>query len=204
MLIRILYFLILVLEIFFSQNGDLTFVKITKPLLMPLLMILAIQSGIKDKFLYIALFFSLLGDVFLMYSGQNYFMLGLGSFLIGHFAYILLFKKQFRFNLIKSLPFAIATFLYFMFLKRGIPNELFVAVTLYCSVITLMAIFAACRISNAKSYQIVLLGAILFVISDSLIAYNKFYESLKYSSVLVMSTYGVAQYLIVTGWAKKN
>ena len=204
MMIRILYFLILILEIYFSQNGDSTLMKITKPLLMPILMLLAFQSGIKDKFLYIPLFFSLLGDVFLMYSGQNFFMLGLGSFLLGHIAYIFLFKKQFQFNLFKSLPLSVATFLYFMVLKKGIPNELFIPVAVYCSVITLMAIFAVCRITNAKSYQIVLLGAILFVISNSLIAYNKFYETLKYSTVLVMSTYGLAQYLIVTGWAKKD
>jgi uncharacterized membrane protein YhhN len=204
MLVRILYFVILILEIYFSQNGHLTLIKITKPLLMPLLMIIATQSGIKDRSLYIALFFSLLGDIFLMFQGQTFFILGLGSFLMAHLAYVVLFKTQFQLNLNKSLPIALAIFFYFLFLKKEIPNDLFIPVAVYCCVIALMAIFAVGRITSAKSYQIVLLGAVLFVISDALIAYNKFHETLKYGSVWVMGTYGLAQYLILLGWTKKD
>jgi uncharacterized membrane protein YhhN len=204
MLVRILYFVILILEIYFSQNGHLTLIKITKPLLMPLLMIIATQSGIKDRSLYIALFFSLLGDIFLMFQGQIFFILGLGSFLMAHLAYVVLFKTQFQLNLNKSLPIALAIFFYFLFLKKEIPNDLFIPVAVYCCVIALMAIFAVGRITSAKSYQIVLLGAVLFVISDALIAYNKFHETLKYGSVWVMGTYGLAQYLILLGWTKKD
>ena len=204
MFIKILYFLILILEIYFSQNGHLTFIKITKPLLMPFLMIIATQSGIKDKSLYIALFFSLLGDIFLMFKGQTFFVLGLGSFLMAHLAYVVLFKTQFQFNLAKSLPIALAIFFYFIFLKKEIPDDLFIPVAVYCCVITWMAIYAVGRNTSPKSYQFVLIGAILFVISDALIAFNKFHEPLKYSSLWVMGTYGLAQYLILSGWTKKD
>jgi uncharacterized membrane protein YhhN len=51
-----------------------------------------------------------------------------------------------------------------------------------------------------KSFWLVLAGAILFVISDSAIAINKFSYKFEYSGLVIMSTYIVAQYLIVTGY----
>jgi uncharacterized membrane protein YhhN len=44
-----------------------------------------------------------------------------------------------------------------------------------------------------------MLGAVLFVVSDSLLAINKFYSSFELAGVLIMLTYGMAQLLIVTG-----
>ena len=203
MFLRIVFFIVLVVEIYFSTTHQNTLVKFTKPLLMPLLMLLAFQLNIKERNLYIALFFSLLGDVFLMFSGELNFILGLGSFLLAHVFYILLFKNQFKFSLFSALPFASATFSYFLFIKSGIDQNLLIPVGIYCIVITLMGIFAAARNTNIMSYNLVLIGSILFIISDSLIAFNKFYSPLTASSFWVMSTYGLAQFLIVSGWSKK-
>jgi uncharacterized membrane protein YhhN len=50
----------------------------------------------------------------------------------------------------------------------------------------------------------VFVGAISFVVSDSLLAINKFYEPIERSSFLIMLTYLVAQYLIVVGILKLN
>lgn len=203
MLIRVAFFIVLAIEIYFSTTQQNSLVKITKPLLMPILIWMAFQLNIKEKNLYIALFFSLLGDIFLMFGGELYFMLGLGSFLLAHIFYILLFKSQFKFSLLKALPFAAATLSYFMFIKGGIDPNLLIPVSVYCLVITLMGIFAAGRKTNNSSYNLVLFGSILFIISDSLIAFNKFYAPLPASSFWVMSTYGLAQFLIVLGWSKK-
>jgi uncharacterized membrane protein YhhN len=203
MLVRIAFFILLAIEIFFSISHQNSLVKITKPLLMPMLMLMSFQLNIKEKYLYIALFFSLLGDVFLMFSGELYFMLGLGAFLLAHVFYILLFKSQFKFNLVRVFLFVGATLSYFMFIKSGIDPNLLLPVSVYCLVITVMGIFAGGRKTNNSSYKLVLIGSILFIISDSLIAYNKFYASLPASSFWVMSTYGLAQFLIVLGWSKK-
>jgi uncharacterized membrane protein YhhN len=203
MLVRIAFFILLAIEIYFSTSHQNSLVKITKPLLMPMLMLMAYQLNIKEKYLYIALFFSLLGDVFLMFGGELYFMLGLGAFLLAHVFYILLFKDQFKFNLMSIFPFVGATLSYFMFIKSGIDPNLLIPVSVYCLVITLMGIFAAGRKTINSSYNLVLMGSILFIISDSLIAYNKFYATLPASSFWVMSTYGLAQFLIVLGWSKK-
>ncbi|MBP8155775.1 MAG: lysoplasmalogenase [Leadbetterella sp.] len=203
MILRIAFFIVLIVEIYFSTTQQNTLVKFTKPLLMPLLMLLAFQLNIKERNLYIALFFSLLGDVFLMFGGELYFMLGLVSFLLAHVFYILLFKSQFKFNLLRALPFAAATLSYFMFIKEEIDQNLLIPVSVYCIVITLMGIFAAGRKTNYFSFNLVLIGSILFIISDSLIAFNKFYSPLPASSFWVMSTYGLAQFLIVLGWSKR-
>jgi uncharacterized membrane protein YhhN len=204
MITRGLFFFVLAIEIYFSSTHQTLGMQLTKPLLMPILMLLAFQLKIKDKALYFALFFSLLGDVFLMFSGEKFFMLGLGSFLLAHVFYILLFKTEFKFQPLKTLPFVITTSAYFLIIKPGIDQNLILPVLAYCVVITLMGIFASNRITNRTSYITVLIGSILFVISDSLIAFNKFYAPLPMSTIWIMSTYGIAQYLIVTGWAAKR
>jgi uncharacterized membrane protein YhhN len=50
----------------------------------------------------------------------------------------------------------------------------------------------------------ILLGAIIFVSSDSILAFNKFYEPIRFSSFLIMATYLIAQYLITAGILKLN
>jgi uncharacterized membrane protein YhhN len=72
----------------------------------------------------------------------------------------------------------------------------------YAIVILTMLAGAINRIEKVKteSYYLVLTGAILFVISDSVIAVNKFSHQFKSSGIFIMSTYVIAQYLIVTGY----
>jgi len=55
---------------------------------------------------------------------------------------------------------------------------------------------------NKTAGRWMMIGAILFVVSDSLLAFNKFYSSFDYADVMIMLTYGVAQ-LFITGGATK-
>jgi len=57
---------------------------------------------------------------------------------------------------------------------------------------------------NTSSYYFVLIGAVLFVISDSAIAINKFSLHFESSGIVVMTTYIIAQYLIVSGFIKQS
>ena len=70
----------------------------TKPLiLISLILISFIQLGSqwkKNRLFIIALVFAFLGDVFLLGRGDQFFMLGLGSFLIMHLMYCYLFFRQ--------------------------------------------------------------------------------------------------------------
>ena len=45
-------------------------------------------------------------------------------------------------------------------------------------------------------------GALLFVISDSVLAVNKFHHSFEIADVVIMLTYGLAQLFIVEGAIK--
>jgi uncharacterized membrane protein YhhN len=57
---------------------------------------------------------------------------------------------------------------------------------------------------NTIPYQAVLVGALFFIASDSILAFNKFYEPIPYASFLIMITYLAAQFCIVWGILKLN
>ena len=54
------------------------------------------------------------------------------------------------------------------------------------------------------SYSLVLVGSLLFIMSDSFIAVNKFYNEIASSHLIIMSTYALAQYCIVMGILKQK
>ncbi|MBX2952948.1 MAG: lysoplasmalogenase [Leadbetterella sp.] len=200
---RLFFVVILLLEIYGSIAWHRPLVLVTKPLLIPLLMLIARQEGVTDKAYFLALFFSFLGDVFLMFDG--WFIPGLVSFLLAHVSYIFLFRNEYRFSFIAILLFVWVTSGFLVFLYPRIPGDLRIPVVIYCTVITLMGIYAASRNTPSKaSYRYILAGAVLFIISDSLIAVNKFHTDIPKDALYIMSTYGAAQYLILEGWLRKD
>jgi uncharacterized membrane protein YhhN len=67
-------------------------------------------------------------------------------------------------------------------------------------------VIAAARYKGEPTLEnrTVLFGALFFVISDSLLAVNKFIQPLPYSGVLVLGTYYSAQECILLGWVRGN
>jgi len=93
----------------------------------------------------------------------------------------------------------------FYFLKNGLGNML-LPVIIYMLIILSMAATAWLRkgmVSNI-SYALVFIGALLFIISDSTLALNKFYQAIPQSHLIIMSTYALAQYFIVFGVLRQN
>lgn len=179
---------------------------ITKPLLMITLGYFYFQHtqaslNKRDKIVLLALFFSCLGDTFLMFQKQNqlFFLLGLGSFLLAQVCYVMLFQQEGESRHFRWLPFISYSCLLLFFLLNKLPSDFKIPIITYSVVITLMGIRASERKVSDKSYQFVLIGAILFIISDSLIALSKFVVNIPLSGLLIMSTYVVAQYLIIQG-----
>lgn len=192
---------------------------IAKPLLMPCLMLLAItQTGFlkdrKNQLLLAGLFFGWLGDVLLMfdYRAPVFFILGLVGFLCGHVLYIFYFKgadtpfvPARKTNLFFTMPVAIysAGLLYLLFPSLG---ALKIPVTIYAFVLSAMlcmALWLRGKI-NEKAATFFITGAIFFVVSDSVLAINKFYHSFYSAGFIIMSTYCLAQYLIVLGAIRLN
>ena len=76
-----------------------------------------------------------------------------------------------------------------------------VPVLIYVIVISTMLAVAMNRYGkvNHSSYTWIVMGAVLFVASDSLLAINKFHHAIEYSRYFIMLTYMGAQYFIVRG-----
>lgn len=191
--------------------------RVLKPLLLPILVVAVYftESFSTKKILVTALTFSWIGDVILLFadSGEIYFILGLVAFLISHIFYIVLFNKQTISKTISNkLSFTAGIgliLLYFiLMINTLIPKlgSLTIPVVIYAMVISSMLYFAlkGSYQWNAIPYHSVLVGAFLFISSDSILAMNKFYEPIPNASFLIMITYLLAQYGIVKGIVHLN
>ncbi|MTH14532.1 lysoplasmalogenase [Flavobacterium sp. LC2016-01] len=205
-----IYLLILFLG---YENLDL----FLKPILIPLLSFgIYFHPNFPTKnILLLALLFSWIGDVILLFTdlGEIYFILGLVSFLISHITYCVLFNRQNKGEIKRNLVFfaigSVVIGLYLIgMLSVLLPSlgDLKIPVIVYATVISIMLLFAfnGYLIWKKPGNLYVFLGAIVFVISDSILAVNKFYSPIEKSSFFIMLTYLVAQYLIVIGILKLN
>ncbi|HYL78733.1 MAG TPA: lysoplasmalogenase [Bryobacteraceae bacterium] len=151
-----------------------------------------------------ALAVSTLGDVLLDLDPQGLFVYGLGSFLIAHIAYVVLFvQRPFSVKPVK-IAAAIGVLLYSIAISAWLfPSlgDLKIPVAVYMCAITTMAITA---ILASFPTPWVAIGAILFVASDSLLAINKFKTPIPYRDILVWSTYYAAQFTISTSVAPRS
>lgn len=159
----------------------------------------------------IGLLFSLLGDVLLMFVKfeSNFFIAGLGAFLFAHIFYIKAFISNIQssnhsnplsIKLLSFNPFLLFTLSMYALLRNDL-GEMKIPVLAYMATITTMGVSAALRLNHTstKSWKLVLAGAFLFIVSDGLIALNKFLFEIPYASLGIMSTYYAAQFLISTG-----
>ena len=145
---------------------------------------------------------SLAGDVFLMFPG--FFIPGLVSFLVAHLFYVALFKSgqawfPHRGALAATLGIGVA--MYAFLWTGGLPPALRAPVAAYVLVIALMAAQAIGRatvLRDAPSVMVAV-GAGFFMLSDSLLATNRFVTPLPMAQVWVLATYYAAQALIVAG-----
>jgi uncharacterized membrane protein YhhN len=198
-------------SIFAESNGRYIF----KPVILLALMgYYLVQATETNKTFLAALFFCWVGDVMLMFSGDLYFMLGLVAFLIGHIFYIFSFRQFSWSTGIDLLPtqkvryafpiiLAGTGLLVVLFPKLG---ALQIPVTVYALVLMLMAINALFRLghTNQTSFTWVFVGALLFMVSDSALAFNKFHTQFVGASVVIMVTYVTAQFMILKGILKHN
>ena len=76
---------------------------------------------------------------------------------------------------------------------------------IYCAGITVMGVSAVMRdrTKNWSAYLTVCIGALFFIISDSLLATNLFVTKIPFAGELILSTYFLAQYLIGIGTLAK-
>lgn len=174
-------------------GGSKTLEYVAKPAATLLLVGVAIaivpEDDTRRAWFVLALVLSLAGDVFLMLP-RNLFVAGLASFLLGHVAYVAGFGVGEAWPWIAGVALvavAVGTPILRALLGRG-EKELVGPVVAYMTVISVMV---ACAIGTGDPVAIA--GAVLFMLSDSLIAWNRFVRPLAWAPVTIMVTYHLAQ-----------
>ncbi len=176
---------------------------LAKPLTMVALVgaALAIHPENADvrPWIVVALVLSLVGDVFLMME-QDLFVAGLGSFLLAHLAYIVAFRTEGGSAGALAISAAVVVIAAAVVGQRVVAGvrstepAFTVPVVAYIAAIAAMV---ACALATGNVLFGV--GAVLFMTSDSLIAWNRFVQKLSWAPVAIIVTYHLAQVLLVTG-----
>jgi uncharacterized membrane protein YhhN len=169
----------------------------TKPLLIPIIGTIYLsevrEKGASIDLLFLTgLIFSFLGDTFLLFKWA--FLPGLGCFLLAHMLYILSFVKLRKANMFGALPFILIYLGFLLYFLHPYLKELEIPVVVYGITISTMAYFSLCTSNKWLIY-----GALLFVISDSLLAFNLFVHYTSIMEQVVMTTYVLAQISLVYG-----
>ena len=197
-----LFFAVSVMEIIGVAMNNSLIQSIFKPMMMLSLMALYYFSVEKRNNLYLlALAFSFLGDVFLL-DKNSMFIYGIAAFLLTQLLYIYIIVKQMEkpsFFHKYLYAFLFANYIvYLMILLKPNLGDLFYPVVVYGVTIGVFGLVATLNYvtKRTKTDLVLMLGAVLFIASDSMIALNKFHEAKAFYPIAIMSTYILAQYLI--------
>jgi uncharacterized membrane protein YhhN len=181
----------------------------TKPTVIVLMMLGLAPWAVRYPALgwfWLGLGFSLVGDILLMLP-RSRFLAGLVAFLLAHLAYIIGFNLAPPTPSLLGLGMALIVMLIVWQMYRqlvsGIPANLQIPVAAYMGVIGGMTLSAWLMFTrpdwSTGAAALVSVGAALFFISDSLIAWDKFVAPVRYRDVAVMSTYHLAQFGLILG-----
>jgi len=211
----IFFLLILLINLLSIYFGNYSLQFVSKSLLMPVLAIYflvqtsRVNAGLK-AWVVLALAFSWLGDIFLLFEKKDpiFFLLGLSSFFVAQVFYIVFFhnirmREYIRGN---ALLLLLVIVYYFILISMISPflGHLKLPVRIYGVVLSFMWMLAMHTLfsKNRKAGWWMTIGAVLFVASDSLLAINKFYSTFSFGAIIIMLTYGLAQLFITEGGVK--
>jgi uncharacterized membrane protein YhhN len=190
-------------------------VLVFKPLLMPTLILGFLFFSRNHRSFWqltitVALGASAVGDILLM-GGEALFLAGVAAFFVAQVGYTVAFGYRSGWlsghlaeRPLAGLPTAICLLVYWIALEPYLPDTLRIPVGLYALALGAM-VLAAYNLRNritAEAWPALMSGAVLFLVSDSLIAWNKFARALPGAGVAIMATYMAAQWLLTTGALK--
>ena len=158
-------------------------------------------SGSRGKLLFIALLFCAGADIALELASGAYFVAGLGLFLVAHIFFIITFSRDFKFQKSK-VPVIVLLVVYSTMMALVLTpslKEMAIPVYIYMTALTLVGVFASMR---SVRNDFTLYGAIAFIVSDSVLAVNKFMMPMAAADYVVMVTYYSSLFLIVYGFLK--
>lgn len=164
-----------------------------------------------QRWVRIGLVLSLAGDVALLWPVQG-FLPGLVAFLLAHLAYIVAFTRDTRLAARPAgfIAYAVIAGAILAVLWPGVPQPLRVPVVAYVLCLASMAAQAFARWmahhdrADASRLRLGALGGALFMSSDALLATDRFHGGLALASLLVLSTYWLAQWCIASALSPRK
>ena len=182
--------------------------KIVKPFCLAALILFLITLKLDNIYVYGALFFGLIGDIFLIYKKQHKMMilLGIFSFFIGHLFYIFTFVELLSYEIPKI---AIVLIVALGLLSPLLPYKICYSKTksftvpgaIYMFTLVLELVLAILVALDKKSgySNLLLIGNVLFFASDIILSISMFFKDFKRRDFYIMSTYLAAQTLMSLG-----
>ena len=205
------FILIVIADLIALQFLDMPEVRyFTKPAIVGSLIVLILGKRFDKKrlknFILLALLFSVGGDLLLLFTdrGDIFFQLGLLGFLLAHASYILAYVHRGYFDNAKvawvGLLLVVYAVLVYLYIADGLGDQQPYVIA-YMFILILLVLVALLRKSyvSRRSYLWVLAGAMLFMLSDSLLAVNTFKTAIPYAGIAIMLTYAMAQWFLVHG-----
>jgi len=215
-ILTVIFGVIVVIELLGRLMDDIMLEYPVKPLIMVWITIYYLLNARKRSYrslVLAAFFFSWTGDIFLMFSGgyeqEILFYAGVGGFFFAQIAYILVFLLSTE-NDIKGLllrnplwiiPLAGYGVLIYLLLLPRLEGLMVYVILMYAVSLIGMSLAALNRRDRVslKSFRMVFTGSLFFVVSDSMIAIDKFHTEIPHGGFLIMLTYITAQYLMMRG-----
>jgi uncharacterized membrane protein YhhN len=179
-------------------------IYVFKPLTTILILVVALLPGtfLTDRYvgaIGLGLLFSLFGDIWLMLP-ENRFLYGLVCFLLAHLCYVFAFltgTPAYGFPW-PVLPLAVIGAIILGYLWPALPAGLKGAVSLYVTVIVVMASLAVGRAVTRLSMDTLsaAIGALLFMTSDAILAIDRFRRPFHLAQAAVLGSYFTGQLMI--------
>ena len=217
--LHLIFLIIVLVELIGRFTDNISLEYPVKPLIMIWIAIYFLLYRKKRSFtvpVAMAFFFSWLGDNFLMFSERNelFFYAGVGGFFFAQLSYIYIFtryKEESKKGYLQKKPLLILFFLLYTggiyyVLWPGLEGAMKAVILVYALSLTGMSMMALNRRGrvNPSSFRNVFAGSILFLLSDSLIALDKFAFEIHLAGFWIMITYIGAQYLIMRGLIREK
>lgn len=211
---HLLFAVIVIIELLGRLLDNIQMEYFVKPLIMIWIAVYFMLFARKTSFtipVLLAFFFSWMGDNLLMLSGKNelFFFAGVGGFFCAQLGYIYTFSKYSEKGgkgYLQKNPWLGVFFLAYVagmlfLLFPGLEGMMKPIITIYAFSLILMSMMALNRSGRvgARSFKLVFIGSLLFLLSDSMIAFNKFHSEIPLAGFLIMLSYIAAQYLIMRG-----
>ena len=155
------------------------------------------------RIVFAGLIFCLLGDLLLL--DDRFFVFGLSAFLIAHILFTVSFTKRGGFKwywlpllILGGIGIGYYAYLFPMLREMAIP------VAAYVLAIVIMSWQGVSMWLNERSLatKMIAIAVVLFMFSDSMIAWGKFVAPFAGERVLILSTYWTSIFLLAAGWTE--